>query len=163
MVRPMVHSVKHYVQVSLSTVAASARNAESVARALESTVANSADEVPEGSSIKAVFMEMWVVGSANDTNFIATLLKLPGGLGTPSFSDMTDLFAYKNKKNILYTTQGIAQNDGVSSAIPIYRGWVKIPKSKQRFGLGDSLYFILATQGSGTLDYCGFFTYKEYS
>jgi len=43
------------------------------------------------------------------------------------------------------------------------RGWYKIPKTKQRFGLGDRLVLQIASQGTDALDFCGFATYKEYT
>ncbi len=163
MVRPMVHSTKHYVQVSVSNVGVGAKVDEPIATAVESTVANLNDEVIEGATIKAVYVEMWVQGTSGTTNFILIVAKMPSGLGTPSFTNMTALFNYKNKKNILYTTQGLASNDGIAGPVNVLRGWIKIPKSKQRMGLGDSLNLVIATQGAGTLNYCGFFTYKEYT
>ncbi len=159
----MVHSIKHYVQISISEVATISRNIETVALSVERTLANLASEVAEGSTIKAVYLELWVLGKANSQNFIGILVKQPAGLGTATFAEMTNLHSFKTKKNILYTTQGLAPNDGVGQPVPIYKGWIKIPKSKQRFGLGDALYFILANQGDNSLEYCGFLTYKEYT
>ncbi len=159
----MVHSTKHYVQISISQVGTGAKVDEEIATAVESTVANLATEVQEGATIKAVYMEMWVLGQTAQQNQISIVAKHPSGLGTPSFTNMVNLFAYKNKKNILFTTQGLVPNDGVGQPVNIYRGWIKIPKSKQRFGLGDSLFFTVANQGDGTVDYCGFFLYKEYT
>ncbi len=69
--------------------------------------------------------------------------------------------SYANKKNILYHTQGIS-NDGVANAQAVVRQWFKIPKGKQRFGLGDSLKLSISTQAEA-INFCGFATYKEYS
>ncbi len=76
---------------------------------------------------------------------------------------MTALGTFDNKKNILYTTQGLAPNDGVGQPVAVIRQWFKIPKSKQRFGLGDKIRLAIASRGDGVITYCGFATYKEYS
>ncbi len=163
MVRPVVHSTKHYVQISISLVATVSRNTEFLINSVAVPDKNLATEVEEGASIKAVYVEMWVLGQVADQNFIMTIAKTPSGLTSPSFANLTDLFSWANKKNIFYTTQGLAPNDGVGQPVNIFKGWIKIPKSKQRFGLGDSLVLSLANQGDGNLQYCGFATYKEYT
>ncbi len=163
MVRAMVHSTKHYIQVTLTTASTGAKNDEIIIDAAAIQDVNVSFETKEGNSIKAVYMEMWAIGSVSDQFFTAIVYKAPSGLAAPSFTNMTNLFAWDNKKNILYTTQGLASNDGIAAPIAIYKGWIKIPKSKQRFGLGDRLIFSIASRGSATITYCGFFTYKEYS
>ncbi len=51
--------------------------------------------------------------------------------------------------------------DKFTNSVPLFRGWVKIPKGKQRFGLGDE--FIVAFESVGeAAQLCGFSTYKEY-
>ncbi len=67
---------------------------------------------------------------------------------------------YTNKKNILYTTQALS-NDQDADAIPLFKGWIRIPKSKQRFGLDDQLNFHVFAQALDQ-NICGFVTYKEY-
>ncbi len=163
MVRPMVHSIKHYVQHTLATATTGTRNAEVIVLAVNQASSNVSTEVQEGSSIKAVFFEMWVIGSVSNQFFTAVISKQPSGLSAPSFTELTTLFTYPNKKNIFYTTQGLASNDGIAGPVAIYRGWIKIPKSKQRFGLGDALSFSIASRGSDDIIYCGFSTYKEYT
>ncbi len=163
MVRPVVHSVKHYVQFSFSTVLTVARNVEQLVHAVESTVANLVDEVAEGTLVKAVYLELWILDSGNDGSNIVTVLKSPIDNTGPTFGQMNALGVYTNKKNILYTTQGLSPNDGISGPRLAFRGWIKIPKSKQRFGLGDKLLLCIANNGLNDLDYCGFCTYKEYS
>jgi len=163
LVRPVIHSTKHYVQITLSTAATVTRNVEVLATAVEGTAANLALEVVEGTLIKAIYLEIWAIGGSSDEFFTAVVLKLPGGLGAPSFTNMTDLNSYPNKKNILYTTQGLASNDGIAMPLPLFKGWIKIPRGKQRMGLGDTISFIIASRGADKITYCGFATYKEYS
>ncbi len=158
--RAMIHSKKHYVQKSLSTVLAGQANDTIIAFAKE--LADAKDEVLVGNSIKAVFVEMWVrAGDTSPGSSLLTLYKMPGDGSVMTFADQIDLHAYNNKKNILYHTQGLT-NDQDADAIPFIRQWFKIPKSKQRMGLGDALRLSISAQALDNI-VCGFMTYKEYS
>ncbi len=161
--KPIIHSTKHYVQQSRSQVATVARTNLDIIDTVESTVANLVDEVAEGATIKAVYVELWILDTANDGSFVITLEKLVSSLTKISFAQMNALGTYPNKKNILYTTQGLSANNGVGNPVPIIRQWFKIPKGKQRFGLGDKLVLNIANNGLNDLEFCGFFTYKELS
>ncbi len=161
MVRPVIHSEKHYVQQTLTSATTLARVNVSIASALASP--SSANEVAPGVNIKAVYLEIWAIAETANQFFTAILYKRPSGLASVTFAEMTNLFTYENKKNILYTTQGLAPNDGVGQPIVLAKGWFKIPKGKQRFGLGDKLTFSIASRGDGTINFCGFALYKEYS
>ncbi len=162
MVRPPIHSVKHYVQKSLATVLAGATDNITLARANDNVDRSVAVETDEGIEIKAVWIEMWA--RTQDTapgTILMSLIKLPGIAPLPTFAQMVDLHNYQNKKNILYHTQGLT-NDQDADAIPFIRQWFKIPKGKQRFGKDDILVLSISAQA---LDQtiCGFSTYKEYS
>ncbi len=158
--RAPIHSVKHYVQVSLASVAAGTLNQTIIANSLEQSAVNTSNEVVEGSIIKAVYVEMWV--RTNDTSPGTALLSLVKTVDASNFvfADAIALHDYTNKKNILYHTQGLT-NDQDADAVPFVRGWFKIPKSKQRFGLGDRLVLGIAAQALEQ-NICGFMTYKEY-
>ncbi len=156
-----IHSRKHYVQKTLTTVTAGTSDATQIAFGVNPTLANSAFEVGEGAIIKAVYVEMWARGQdTSPGSVLITLVKTPDAQ-TPTFTDMTALDAYTNKKNVLYHTQGLT-NINTVDAIPFVRGWYKIPKSKQRFGLGDSLFLMTSAQALDT-NICGFAVYKEYT
>ncbi len=106
---------------------------------------------------------MWLIGSTGNGTQISVLAKHPGGLPVFTVAELAALGGADNKKNILYCTQGLASNDGIANPIPIIRQWFKIPKTKQRFGLGDTLQLQIFAQGAADLDICGFATYKEYT
>ncbi len=163
MVRPMVHSTKHYVHYPIDQVGAGLLQSIRLCVAVESTAANLGDEVEEGSSLKAIFVELWLQNQGNLGEFICTLTKTPENSTGPTFVESANLFTYTNKKNVLYTTQGLTSNDAISGPVPVMRGWYKIPKSKQRFGLGDSIRLNIANVSANDLNRCGFSTYKEYS
>ncbi len=161
--RAPIHSIKHYRQITRSTVLTVAKNTESLAIAVNPTVANLEDEVQEGSVVKAVYVELWLLNSSNDGSDVVVLVKNAQNEDGLTFAQMNSLFTYDGKKNILFTHQGLSSNNGVGNPVVVMRGWYKIPKSKQRFGLGDRLNLVIANNGPSTLEYCGFATYKEYS
>ncbi len=151
---------KHYIQVSLATVLAGQGLNTIIANAVAATTENTANEVREGSVIKAVFVEMWVrAGDTAPGSTLVTLVKTTDNQ-VMNFADAVALDAYTNKKNILYHTQGLT-NDQDADAIPFVRQWFKIPKGKQRMGFGDVLSLHIAAQAIDNI-VCGFMTYKEY-
>ncbi len=158
-----IHSVKHYVQTSLSTVSASAILTIVLIRASRIQDVNTVSEVQEGAVVKAIFVELWVLGASADASQITTLAKFPSGAASFTVTEMAALGDAENKKNILYTTQGLASNDGIANPIPIIRQWFKIPKGKQRFGLGDTLELQIFAQNAVALQVCGMSVYKEYT
>ncbi len=163
MVRPMVHSTKHYVQTSLATILGGAKSDVVLIDAVAVGNKNLVSEVEEGSSVKAIYIEEWLrAGDTVGGSFIACLYKAPGGLTPFGTIDLAALGNAENKKNILYSSQGLV-NDQDADALSVARGWFKIPKSKQRFGLGDRLIWAIFAQGTIDLHRCGLAIYKEYS
>ncbi len=157
-----IHSIKHYTQNSLATTIAGAVSFTNIALSVAIQNVNTADEVVEGSLVKAVYVEDWV--RTNDTSpgsFVYIICKLPSGVDNPTAVEMAALNDWDNKKNILYTTQGLS-NDQDADAIPLHKGWIAIPKGKQRMGLGDRIRTIFFAQALDQ-NTCGFKTYKEYT
>ncbi len=163
MVRPMVHSTKHYVQLPIDQILTGTRQTNTIVSAVENTASNLATEVVEGTSIKAVYFEMWLQNQSNLGEFIAVISKQQEGNGGPTFVEIATLFTYTNKKNVFWSSQGLTSNDAISGPVNIIRGWVKIPKSKQRFGLGDVLTLTISNVSANDLNRCGFAIYKAYS
>ncbi len=157
-----IHSVKHYVQNSLATVMGGAVvNLTLIAAQERDTIALPQDVV-EGAIIKACFIEQWIrAGSLTGASGQWIIWKRSGDMSDPTAADMAALGAWDNKKNILATGMGLF-NDQDADAIPVVRGWYKIPKGKQRFGLKDVLKFSIFTP-TIDLHICGFTTYKEYT
>ncbi len=158
-----IHSIKHYKQITRSSVTTVTRNNEQLAIGVQSTLANLENEVREGSIVKAVYVELWTLNDGNAGSEVVTLSKDNAQSTGPTFVEMQALFNYPEKKNILFTHQGLSANDGIDPPMNVMRAWYKIPKSKQRFGLGDHLNLNIADLGANDLNYCGFATYKEYS
>ncbi len=162
MVRPMVHSTKHYVQPGLRTIVAGAVESHVIVEGVPVGATGDNDEVGEGNSVKAIYIESWIRASgASPGAFIMCVYKNPGTGQTFTAAQMAALFDAENKKNILFSSQALV-NDNDADAISIIRGWLKIPKSKQRMGLGDR--WIMSTEAIGVdMTICGLETYKEYT
>jgi len=162
MVRPMVHSTKHYVQHSINTIAGSAQVNLVIVDAVNVASKTGAGQVEEGSSVKACFIECWLrAGDTVGASYVAALYKLPGTGVAFTTTQMAAMFDAENKKNILWFGMGLV-NDQDADATAIMRQWYKIPKSKQRFGLGDRLILSIFAQGAIDMHHCGFETFKEY-
>ncbi len=162
MVAPIV-AIKHYVQAENAQVASGAIRAIDLVSGVGQAAVAATDDVVEGSIVKAVFLEHWVksfAGAGEDAKFQFCLEKVNISVPSVTFTEMNNLMAYANKKNILFYSQGVI-GDLTTQAIPIVRQWFLIPKGKQRFGLGDRLVATLSAT-SATIQNCGFSTYKEY-
>ncbi len=161
-----INAVKHYVhRPSVGVVSASILNHVLVNSVVAPATATAAD-VKEGAIIKAIFIELWCIGlGAADTTaqFNVAIEKLQGGQPLMTFAQSINLGAYPNKKNVLYTTQGLlTSNVADAQSVNIARSWMLIPKGKQRFGLGDRLLINISSTGQ-RIDWCGITTYKEYT
>ncbi len=159
---PLV-TIKHMVNIeNAQLTSATAGSIELVQAVAQTAVANTTDVV-EGSIVKTVFLEMWIksfAGAGEDTKFQLVLEKLTENSDPITFTEMNNLMSYPNKKNILYTSQGIV-GDLTTQSIPIVRQWFSIPKGKQRFGLGDELVVTISTTGA-VLQRCGLCIFKEW-
>ena len=155
-----INSEKHYRQVSVDATMGGTIKNNTIVVATE-TPAGNQSECRIGAVIKAVYVEMWVMASAqNIGSQTISLEKRSGDSPLMTFAQAAQLHTYPNKKNILYVTQGLTgEND--SNPIPVMRGWFNIPKGKQRFGLGDSLILNLSANVED-LQHCGLYIFKEY-
>ena len=118
-----IHSIKHYVQMTLSTVTTGAKADTILAEGVLIHNQDTVNEVIEGALVKAVFVELWVIGSVSNQFFTIILGKFPSGVSVASTSQLSNLGQYSNKKNILYTTQGLASTDGIAGPVAVIRQW----------------------------------------
>ncbi len=159
MLAPIV-SEKHYVHTPATGVASGAVLTVTIATALaKGTAIALPSDVIEGEVIKNVYLEYWV--KADNPNFTVGVcfLKRPAGVAAPSVAEMANLGSYANKKNIFEMHQGLAPSG--DSVMQVFGSWHKIPKGKQRMGLGDILALRVTFTGSAG-DICGFATFKAY-
>ncbi len=160
MVAP-INTVKHYVGQPKFVVALGTATTLEIANVVAAPVNTNREDVSEGSMIKSVHYEYWISGETGAaTQFVLTIEKSPSNALNPTFADMLNLGGYANKKNILYTTQGIVVGTGAQS-VPIIRDWLLVPKGKQRMGQEDRILVTIATVDTA-LSICGISTYKEY-
>ncbi len=163
--RAPIHSKKHIVQMSQFTVSQGAVVETIIANAIEaqSTLPRA---IEEGALVKAIFFELWLSNASATVvgSYTVIIYKNPGGSNIATTTDLAALHDYSNKKNILFTSQALVPpTDG--GQVPVIKNWIKIPKSKQRMGLGDTIAISVRNNNSTAVDInaCGFATYKEYT
>ncbi len=158
-----INSIKHYVARPSQVIATGAISNFVAVDAVVAPATAATKEVTEGAVIKAIYVEMWLgsnEAAGSESQFVLTVEKKRDAEPDMTNAQALNLQAYPNKKNILFTSQGIVGSLAVSGAIPIIRNWVMIPKGKQRFGLDDQ--FLINVAAVGALQLCGITTYKEY-
>ncbi len=159
--RPIVNTEKRIQQYSLSTVSTGTTVNRTIASAVALNDVNTATEVPPGTRISAVYVEIWVQSEGAQPTFGNLIVeKLPSDLPAIDNASALAMNDYANKKNIFYTTQGLI-GDANSNPIPVIRQWIKIPKSKQRMGLGDKLSLSITCIDVVTdIEFCGLAIFK---
>lgn len=163
--RAIIKSKKHIFQISQSTVGQAAAGVTNFLVAVEAT-GTAPQHVEEGAIVKACYVEYWVSQDSASIvgSYTVVLEKDPGGNAGITSANMAALHDYDNKKNILFTAQGLlTPNDG--GQVPVLRGWYKIPKGKQRMGLGDKLSVVIRNNNATSIDinFCGLVIFKEYT
>ncbi len=158
--RPPINSIKHYVQAVLTPVASGVSSSFTIANAVaKGGTRTNTNDVEEGCVIKNIYIEIWLhIDDANGT-LTGAFFKLPQGATDITNAEMTNLQSFVGKKNIFEVHMGLGPSGG--NIIPMFRGWYKVPKGKQRMGVGDIIKCKFAFAGSAG-DWCGFATYKEY-
>jgi len=160
--RAVINSEKRILQVTLSSVATGTTGYQTLVKAEQSVGSTDPTSVAAGSVVKAVYLELWILAGAQQPATTTTIVyKLATGADNPSSVDMGNLNAWVGKKNILESHQGLV-GDANSNPIPFYRGWIKIPKGKQRFGLGDQLNFAVKSI-TDSVEFCGIAIFKVYN
>ncbi len=163
MVAP-INSIKHYVPLTNIQIGSGAINNHKIIEAVVAPAQTATNNVHEGASIKAVYVEIWLSSneaSGAESTFILTVEKKRASEADMTNANALNLQSYLNKKNILYTTQGILNSNTVQGSVPIIRQFIAIPKGKQRFGLGDEFFVNIAAVG--LLQTCGIAIFKEYN
>ncbi len=162
MVAP-INSLKHYVPRPSIVIATGAITNFVAIDAVKAPATAASKEVVEGAVIKAVYVEMWIgsnEAAGSESQFVLTVEKKRDQEADMTNAQALNLMDYPNKKNILYTTQGIVGSLAVSGTIPVVRNWILVPKGKQRFGRDDQ--FLINVAAVGALQLCGITTFKEY-
>ncbi len=157
--RPTINTEKHIIQESFFTIASGAVRTDTIALAVR-VPATTLTHVREGAKISAVYCEIWLTGDdAVQGSTIVTLEKRNLTQTAMTAGDAAALHEYGNKKNILHTFQGLLPSN-TQYPMAAIKGWFRIPKGKQRFGLDDTLVLNIFAQSDG-VNGCGFYIYKE--
>ncbi len=161
--RPIIQSKKHIFQISQSTVAQAAVGTTTFLQAIEGP-STAPHVVNEGAIVKACYVEFWVSQDSASVvgSYTVILYKNPGNTNTATSANVAALHDYTNKKNILFTAQGLlTPTDG--GQVPVMRSWYKIPKGKQRMGLGDTMQISIRNNNATAIDqnFCGLVIFKE--
>jgi len=160
MVRPTINSVKHYVQHTLATTSVGTVSNIELIKGVQ-VVGTGATEVKAGASVKAVWIEFWIRGQDTSAgSFVCAISKNNAGSVGLTAGEMANIMDMNEKNNIFFTSQGLA-NHSTGDATPVYRGWLKIPKGKQRFTIGQTFNITLLAQALD-INSCGIFVFKEY-
>ncbi len=161
----VIKSIKHYVHLTPTNIATAGILVIPIANAVVAPATGNASDVAEGSVIKAIYVEMWGVGQGSTgttSTCTAIIEKRPSGVVAPTFANLANLGAYPNKKNVLYSTQGnFGSVANGSPTFNMFKGWIKIPKGKQRMGSDDNIDMAISANAQ-IVQACGLFTYKEY-
>ncbi len=160
-----IHSKKHIFQISQATVGQALVVNTTFIDAQE-TPSTTPQVVEEGAIVKACYVEFWVSQDSASVvgSYTVILYKDPGGNNSINTGQMAAMHDYDNKKNILFSAQGLlTPNDG--GQVPVLRSWYKIPKGKQRMGLGDQVKVAIRNNNATAIDinFCGLVIYKEYT
>ena len=120
--------------------------------------------VREGAIVKAVYVELWYIGSSSQPVIqVSSFEKVQNLAEAMTYLQSNELDSYPNKRNLFKITQGVI-GDSNTNPVPVFREWIAVPKGKQRMALGDKLYLNIActAEAANDLEICGTFIYKEY-
>ncbi len=160
-----IQTIKHFVPRTLAAVATSAVLNHKLAEGVDAPATSAVTDCIQSAVIKAIWVELWIIHSGaagTTTTFTITLERADVLQSLMTLSNALNLSSYANKNNVIYTTQGIIGSDNVANPIPILRQWFKIPKGKQRLGLGKNWILNVANSGGESINVCGMVIYKEY-
>ncbi len=162
--RPVIQSTKRITQFSLFTVPEDDTVSAGVLEAKQDFVGGTS-ECPVGAVVKAVYVEFWLLGEGAQPTFaMAFVEKSQGSSAKPDIATVRDMDNYTNKKNVLHMFQGII-GDSNTNPMPVIRQWIKVPKGKQRMGLGDQIRVVfggLNPSMNESFEVCGFVIAKYY-
>ncbi len=143
-----VFSIKKVIDSSGKTVIATASTTVLAAATDGTAWVDAADDsVPQGSSIKSIFLSVFV--AIDESTQAATPLidwyvgKDPGGDLT--FPNPGATGGADNRRWIIHEEKGLTADVGGSGMPMIFKGVLKIPRKMQRFGRNDKLFIKLFT------------------
>ncbi len=160
--KSIIQSEKHMVQTPIASVVSGAIAVIDIVVVRQNPSGLTAGDLGPGATVKAVFCELWLLAEGTGVGSLTVSIeKLTAGQIDMTHAQSQALHTYPNKKNIFYTTQGLVGDQDVNPT-PFLRMWIKIPKGKQRMGLGDKVVCNISANNT-TVSFCGLFILKAYT
>lgn len=151
-----INSVKNIVDATNLGVAAATTTTVTVAQTVNA-YAGGVTEVPIGAKVSGVYLFVQIQQQAVNSNVDFYVIKKPGTTPNPT-PGATGGDA--SRKFILHEEKGIPGPMNNGSPPLTYRGFIKIPKGRQRFAENDFMQVVL--RGAAVYDSCIKCIYKFY-
>lgn len=151
-----INSVKNIVDSTAIGVAGATNTVVTLASAVNAYT-GAVTDVPIGAKVAGVYLFFQVACDATNANVDAYVAKSPGALPVPN-PGATGGHVYR--KYILHEEKGLPGTYTAGSAPLTYRGYIAIPKGRQRFAEGDVMF--LSIRGAQQYSSCVKCIYKFY-
>ncbi len=157
----IIKSVKN-VKNDVAGLGAATNLVTTIVNTLDNPATTTDNQVERGCKIFKIWMEWWYYGlSTGNTNDIidAYIIKNPGNnLTVPNPGTVG---TSNEKKFVIKIWKGLAGTKTTGGYPYQWKGWIKIPKVYQRFGIDDRLAFVIRSPTTGNS--CTNFVYKWFT
>jgi len=137
--RPIIHTRKEIVDTTLLGVAAATVSTVVVATVV-ANYTGTVGTIETGSKIKWIYLFVQILPTAGTANVDFYVIKHPAGVANPVPGAVGGT---TGRKYVLHEEKGIPGN-AADGAYPLtFKGVVKVPKGRQRFGEGDLMSVVL--------------------
>ncbi len=167
-----IDSVKHIVETSGILASGTSAATANLVDGVDAYSLADTNGVPTGSKINSIYFSCFFITEGGELAAEVPLvdwyiIKSPGGTYGTTF-DATNLptpgatGSHANKRHILHTEKGLAGGGDASlSGVPmIFKGVIRIPRGRQRWGEGDELLW--CTRANFATKFCVQAIYKHY-
>lgn len=152
-----INSVKNIVDGTFLGVAGATNTEVTLAKTVNDYTGAVVSDVPIGAKVSSVYLFVQILPATGTANVDFYVMKRPTGVGTPNPGATGGDNA---RKWILHEEKGIPGN-AADGAYPLtFKGVIRIPKGRQRFGEGDQL--LLFARGADNYNMCVKCIYKFY-
>lgn len=160
-----VDSTKNIVQFD-GTVASAGVTAVTLAQGVNPTAIDELDAakvyyVEEGASIFGFNIEARVYNKNADAAQAKCVIMLyydeEGVVGNPSYAQMNAVGAWQLKSKIFHMAQASPPGDG---GLPMVFGGIRIPRRFHKIKNGGKWVLLFNNSSTGSINFCGFCTYK---
>ncbi len=158
-----VHSIKHVIDFSGSTVAGTQTTVDLI-HAVDAPVITTGIEVETGSRVNSIFLNVIAASSntAGLANIYFILYKNPGAnIAIAQVPNANNTGISDFKKQIFHTEMVMTEKNTTAIPRTMFKGVLMIPKHFRRFGPNDELTIQIFSPVN-TFDFCVECIYKEY-